>query len=245
MFSLSVSSTAWVIIGVIIILAAALWTWRRFLRRCEAECEVDWGSVWLNRFDGLNRLFCRRFHRLRYEPLQLPHHGGAVVVANHVSGLDPLLLMAASRRPLRFLIAREQYRRRWLTWLFAAGGCIPVDREERPERAFREALEALRRGEVIALFPHGTIHLDSDPPRRIKSGAIRLAVLSGSPIFPLRLEGIRGQGHTILSVIMRSRARIHSFPPIECDKAALARCADHISDILEGRAKITHATLSS
>lgn len=222
---------------------AVFWMWRRLLHHCEVANEVDWGNIWFNRLDGLNRMFCRRFHRLRYEPLPLPAHGSAVVVSNHVSGLDPLLLATASRRPLRFLIAREQYERRWLTWLFRAAGCIPVDREGRPERAFREALEALRKGEVIALFPHGAIHLESHPPRRIKSGAFRMATLSDSPLVPVRIEGVRGEGHTILAVVMRSRAQIYSFAPLQCDKAALENTRDQVSAILEGRARPPHTAL--
>ncbi|MGD2083234.1 MAG: 1-acyl-sn-glycerol-3-phosphate acyltransferase, partial [Chromatiales bacterium] len=72
---------------------------------------TDWGSGWLNLLDGVNRLFCRYYHRMNDVVLPLPAEGAAIVVANHVSGLDPLLLIAASRRPLRFLIAREQFER--------------------------------------------------------------------------------------------------------------------------------------
>ena len=108
------------------VLLAVFWRW--FIRTCEAANGADWGSRWLNRLDGLNRILCRRVHRLKHEPLKLPVSGGVLVASNHVSGLDPLLLIAASPRPLRFLIAREQYQRWWLRWLFRAVGCIPVER---------------------------------------------------------------------------------------------------------------------
>ncbi|MES9927954.1 MAG: 1-acyl-sn-glycerol-3-phosphate acyltransferase, partial [Candidatus Thiodiazotropha sp. 6PDIVS] len=68
-------------------------------RRCNAANQADWGSIGLNRLDGLNRLFCRYYHRLQPQVLPLPEQGGAVVVSNHISGLDPLLMIASSNRP--------------------------------------------------------------------------------------------------------------------------------------------------
>ena len=200
---------------------------------------ADWGHGWLNILDGINRLFCYKYHRLNTCQIKLPTSGCAIVAGNHVSGLDPLLLIAASPRPLRFLIAREQYERFGLRWLFRATGCIPVEREARPERAFREALRHLQRGEIIAIFPHGKIHLDSDPPRSIKAGVIKLAEMSGCYVYPARLEGIRGQGLTLLSVPLRSHATVTVFPPLYCDGE---NSRDHLQDLaayIEGRALST------
>ena len=211
-----------------------LWLLWMFLRRCEALSPADWGGPWRNRLVGLTVLFCRRFHRLPPDLLPLSAEGPVVVASNHVSGLDPLLLVAASPRPLRFLIAREEYERFGLTWLFRLAGCIPVDRSGRPERALREALRVLSNGEVIAVFPHGKIHLDSDPPRKLKGGAVRLAQRIGCPIQPLRVEGVRGEGHTLLAVLMRSRAWIRVFPPLDCRALPEQDCLQQLTQILQG-----------
>jgi 1-acyl-sn-glycerol-3-phosphate acyltransferase len=184
-------------------------------RRCREARGAQWGVAWLNWLDGFNRLFCRVYHRLPHIELPLPETGGAIVVSNHISGLDPMLMLASSSRPLRFLIAREQYERFGLQWLFRAVGCIPVDRENSPEKAMRQAIKALREGEVVALFPHGKIHLDRDPPRKIKAGAARLASLTGLPLVPLRISGVMGEGGVMLPVFMRGHARIKLFPVIE------------------------------
>lgn len=206
-------------------------TWRA-LRFFEFNKNADWGSPGLNRVAGLNRLFCHRYHRQSGDRITLPEKGGAIVVSNHVSGLDALLLVAACNRPLRFLIAKEQYQRFGLQWLYRRIGCIPVERETRPQVAFRAALQKLREGEVIALFPHGTIHLDSDPPRRLKAGAVKLARMSGCSIYPVRIDGIKGQGHTILSVPIRSHAWMKTGEPIGAtdmdEKQCLRQIAQHI-----------------
>lgn len=219
---------------ILIVFAVALvWLMRRGLRVLDREHVADWGGRWVNRIDGFNRLFCHRFHRLAADCLPLPEAGPALVVANHVSGLDPLLLCAASRRPLRFIIAAEQYHRFGLNWLFRAAGCIPVDRSGRPERAFREALRALAAGEVVALFPHGTIHLDSEPPRPLKRGVARLAQLAACPVYPVRLEGIRGEGQVVLAVFRRGRPRLTSHAPINCHRIGDDDCLRYISAYIE------------
>jgi len=210
-----------------------LWQLHRLFRACRSANRVDWRSGWVNLLDGLNRLFCYRYHRLNVTGLRLPRQGHAIVVANHISGLDPLLLVASARRPLRFLIAREEYERFGLTWLFRAMGCIPVDRERRPEQALRDALRALKRGEVVALFPHGGIHLDSDSPRKLKPGAARLAQLTGAMLVPQRISGIRGEGHVVRGVVLRGRAQITLFPPIVSDGKAIAQILDEISAIID------------
>ncbi|MCG8047990.1 MAG: 1-acyl-sn-glycerol-3-phosphate acyltransferase [Candidatus Thiodiazotropha endolucinida] len=198
-----------------ILLLAVVMTIAGLNRRCREAQRAEWGVAWLNWLDGFNRLFCHVYHRLPEIELRLPQTDGAIVVSNHISGLDPLLMLASSHRPLRFLIAREQYERFGLQWLFRAVGCIPVDRENSPEKAMRQAIKALRDGEIVALFPHGKIHLDSDPPRKIKAGAARLAALTGLPLVPLRITGVSGQGGVMMPVFMRGHAQIHPLPVIE------------------------------
>jgi 1-acyl-sn-glycerol-3-phosphate acyltransferase len=199
----------------------------------DREYRADWGNKWLNRIDGLNRLFCRRYHRLSAECLPLPEHGPAVLVANHTSGLDPFLLIAASRRPLRFLIAEEQYRRFGLQWLFRAAGCIPVDRKGRPERAFREALKALREGEVVALFPHGGIHLASDPPRPLKPGVARLSQLAGVPAYAACIDGVKGEGQVAGAVVRRSHARVTGAVTVPCHTLPTNECLAQLARLIE------------
>lgn len=216
--------------------AVLLWAlWRWILRRCEAANVADWGNPWLNRLDGLNRIFCRRFHRLEHEPIALPATGPALVVANHVSGLDPLLLFAASPRPLRFVIAREQYERWYLKWLFRMIGCIPVERERNPRAALKAAREALAAGEVVALFPQGRIHLDHEPPAPLKRGVVWLAEQSGAPIVPVRVDGVRAQGFTVPAVFVRSRARIRRYAPVQLADRPADQVLKELAELLTGR----------
>ena len=197
--------------------------------------KVDWGYRGVNIVDGLIRVLCYRFHNLQHNTITLPESGGALLVCNHVSGLDPLLMIAACQRPLRFLIAREEYERFGLHWLLKRVGCIPVDRSGRPEQALREALRVLQQGEVVAIFPHGKIHLDSDPPRRLKAGVIWLSQQTGIPIIPMRLSDVAGAGLTISAMFVRSKARLECFSAISCDGIESKDCLNKIAGYIEAK----------
>jgi 1-acyl-sn-glycerol-3-phosphate acyltransferase len=147
--------------------------------------------------------------------------------------LDPLLILASSRRPIRFLIAREQYERFGLNWLFRAVKCIPVDREKKPERALRSAIRSLQEGHVVAIFPHGKIYTPDDPPISIKPGVALLAQLSGVDILPMRISGVRGVGHVVRGVFMRSSAQINTFPKMNVDGLERKELLEELQQILE------------
>lgn len=184
------------------------------VRACRAANVADWGHPVLNVLDGLNRIFCRRYHRLRHDPVPLPEKGGALVVANHVSGVDPMLMLAAAPRPLRFMIAAEEYHRFGLKLLFRAIGCIPVERSTRPEKALRAAFRALEAGEVIAMFPEGGIRRPGSPPVPVKRGMLVLAARGAVPIVPMHIDGIAGAGLTVRAVFPRSHAVIRVGRPV-------------------------------
>lgn len=219
----------WFILSLVIIVLFALGG-RNLIRVCEAANEADWGGKWLNRLDGLNRLFCQRFHRLTTETISIPASGGVLMAANHCSGLDPLLLIASCRRPLRFMIAREQYDRWWICWLFEMLGMIPVERATKPQQSFYAALAAVEAGEVVAVFPHGGIHKIEDPFRP-KRGIAVLAGTTGAPIYPLRVSGVRAQGFTVIAVFIRSRARVKGYPPLYCKNGETKACLTQLSDL--------------
>jgi 1-acyl-sn-glycerol-3-phosphate acyltransferase len=99
--------------------------------------------------------------------------------------------------------------------LFKRLQLIPVRRSRDPQRALFAARRALEAGEVVALFPQGRMHRN-DEPVKFKRGVVLLAAITGAPIYPMRLEGIRGQGLTVGAVFVRSRARISAFAPVHC-----------------------------
>lgn len=123
---------------------------------------------------------------------RIPASGPVILASNHVSYLDPLTLAwVADRRGrrVRFLAKEELFAKPVLGWMLQAVHQIPVARGSREAAgALASAVDALRRGECVAVFPEGTISLDLEPMPG-KSGTARLARESGVPVVPVGLWG--------------------------------------------------------
>ncbi|MGQ0823642.1 MAG: lysophospholipid acyltransferase family protein [Actinomycetota bacterium] len=123
---------------------------------------------------------------------KISRDGPIILASNHISYLDPLTLAFVAnrqRRRLRFLAKAELFDRRGLGTLLRAAHQIPVQRGKGDAaHALDAALDALRRGECVAVFPEGTISLDLEPMIG-KSGTARLARAAGVPVTPVGLWG--------------------------------------------------------
>ncbi len=120
---------------------------------------------------------------------QVPVKGGAVIAGNHPSVLDGLLLLAVSPRPVRFLVAEDLYAHRYLNPFFRMLGCIPVYRTKTHNGdALRAAVAALEAGELLGIFPEGTIHYHGSM-QELKRGVALLALKTGAPVVPLAIRG--------------------------------------------------------
>ena len=125
----------------------------------------------------------------------VPQDGGVVVVVNHCSYFDPLsighFLVAGGHRTPRFLAKAGVFKQPTLGRLFKAAGQIPVYRESRDAAlAFRDAVAAVERGEVIVVYPEGTRTLDPGMwPMAGKTGAARIAMRTGAPVLPIAQWG--------------------------------------------------------
>jgi 1-acyl-sn-glycerol-3-phosphate acyltransferase len=129
--------------------------------------------------------------RFRVEGAEhLPRTGGAVLASNHVSYLDFIFVGLAarpSRRLARFMAKKEIFDHRIAGPLMRGMHHICVDRDA-GSGSYREALAALRSGEVVGVFPEATISR-SFTVKEIKSGAVRLAGAAGVPLVPMVVWG--------------------------------------------------------
>lgn len=116
--------------------------------------------------------------------------GGVIVATNHLSWFDPLVVSYAlwgADRPPRFLAKEAMFRVPGVGMIIRDAGQIPVYRETADAAsALRDGLTALDRGECVVVYPEGTITRDPALwPMSAKTGAVRMALLTGAPLFPM------------------------------------------------------------
>jgi 1-acyl-sn-glycerol-3-phosphate acyltransferase len=119
-----------------------------------------------------------------------PTSGGAVLVSNHLSYLDFAyagLAAVPSRRRVRFMAKDDVFRHKVSGPLMRSMHHIPVDRTA-GAASFREAVNALKSGEIVGVFPEATISRSFEL-KEFKSGAIRMAQAAGVPVLPMTIWG--------------------------------------------------------
>ncbi len=120
----------------------------------------------------------------------IPEEGPAIICANHISSRDPLMLASCERRPIAFMGKSELFTVKPLAWLLRKIGCFPVARGEADLSSVRTALNVLRSGDLLGIFPQGhrrTKKMTGEPP--MQTGIAMIALRSSSPVIPIRIEG--------------------------------------------------------
>lgn len=125
----------------------------------------------------------------------IPLQGAAILVCNHVSFVDAVLLMAASPRPVRFVMDHRIFAIPVLGWLFRLAKAIPIapqkDDPATYERAFAEARRVLEEGDLLAIFPEGGITRDGSLGE-FKGGVMKILATHPVPVVPLALTNLWG-----------------------------------------------------
>ena len=135
-------------------------------------------------------------YRLRVENLdQVPDEGPAVIVCNHISFVDPLIIMAACRRPIRFVMDHHIFRWPVLNFAFRTSKAIPIAGAKEDaammERAFEEVGKALDAGDLVGIFPEGKITGDGNI-NPFRPGITRILARNPVPVVPMALRGLWG-----------------------------------------------------
>lgn len=146
-----------------------------------------------SRVRWLAKLPSKRMWKFELEGFdQIPSDGPAILCSNHISFLDSAFLMLHAPRNISF-VGKSEYMDSWKTRrLFPALGMIPIDRSggEKSNAALAAAENVLHRGELFGIFPEGTRSRDGMLYKG-HTGAARLALKVGCPIFPVGVVGTR------------------------------------------------------
>lgn len=119
-----------------------------------------------------------------------------IYCANHRHAYDPLLLAVHVDRQIHFMAKKELFEKPVMRWALKNVGAFPVDRSRADVASIRTAVQYLKNGEPIGIFPEGTRHRESFGMGQIHDGAAWLALKSGAPIVPVFIDS-RGMFHKI------------------------------------------------
>jgi 1-acyl-sn-glycerol-3-phosphate acyltransferase len=141
----------------------------------------------------------------------IPTEGAAILVCNHVSFVDAVLLMAASPRPIRFIMDHRIFAIPVLGWMFKLAKAIPIaPQKEDPatyEAAFEQARRVLAEGDLLCIFPEGGITRDGQLAE-FKGGIMKILQTHPVPVVPLALQNLWG---SFFSRVEQGNAMVRPF----------------------------------
>jgi len=178
-------------------------------------------------------LLVHTFYRVDKEGLErIPEEGACVLVCNHVSYVDAVVIAACVRRPVRFVMDHRIFAIPLLSFIFRTMRTIPIAsaREDAAmkERAFAAVAEALRNGEAVGIFPEGRL-TDSGELNPFRPGIRQIIDATPVPVIPLALRGLWGSffSRSANGKAMRrwrgmfSRIALVAAPPVPPDEVTL------------------------
>lgn len=167
----------------------------------------------------------------------IPEEGAAIIVGNHTSPMDPMLLWSnhysAFRSPgmrvIGWMMAREYFEASpIISWISRAMQCIPVDRDGKDMQSVRQSLQRLKDGKLLGIFPEGGLN-EVDPDVRLRvgnTGATWLALKSGAPVIPVFIHDAPRSLSMVRCFLMRGKASLSYGEPIDLSRWQKRRLSD-------------------
>ncbi len=128
------------------------------------------------------------FLRLKTEGMDnIPTSGAVIIAPNHVSNWDPIVVGIAMRRPVYFMAKAPLFKYSFSNYVFRKLNAFPVKAEYADRQAIKSALQVLKEGKVLGIFPQGTRSKSGDA--KAQAGIVMIALKSGAPIIPVACLG--------------------------------------------------------
>ncbi|RDX35754.1 MFS transporter [Kangiella sp. HD9-110m-PIT-SAG07] len=176
----------------------------------------------------------------------VPEEGACIVVCNHVSYVDALIIGGTIRRPIRFVMYHKIFKVPVLSFIFRTAKAIPIaGHKENPEllnEAMYTIAEALEQGEVVCIFPEGKLTSDGDM-NEFKSGIERIIEKTPVPVVPMALQGLwhslfsRKKVNKFIDRLKRLRTKVHLVvdKPLSADEADKDRLYTIVKELRDGK----------
>lgn len=142
----------------------------------------------------IGRFILGPFFKWYYNPTiigkeNIPKEGAILIVGNHKHLYDQCLSIISTKRFIKYMAKREYFDNKKTRWFFKAVGCISVDRSVHDGKAKGEAIETLKNGGAIGLFPEGTRNKTQEFLLSFKFGAVSMAKKTDAYLVPFGITG--------------------------------------------------------
>jgi 1-acyl-sn-glycerol-3-phosphate acyltransferase len=222
---------------------------------------VNW-KVWF--LYQMTRIYCVVMFRWKARnTCTIPESGPAIIIANHTSPVDPILLWmrhcAAFEKPhlriIGYMMAREYFEVGGLVgWVCRVMESIPVARSGRDMGPARKALERLKAGQLLGVFPEGGINSKA-PDSQLRaggSGTAWLALKSGAPVIPVFIHGAPRSKSLVRCFFTPSRAELIYGQPVDLSEwldrkpsqETLQEVTDHLMESLASLGGLQHTPIA-
>ena len=238
------SSILWTLVAAFLIAAAIGFR--------AVTCEAGWRAWVCYQIAAVHRIFIARCSMKNDCPY--PETGPAIIVANHTSPVDPVLLwhshfaqfQTPRLRVIGFMMAKEFYQRRGIVnWVCRAMESIPVARSGQDMASIREALTRLESGQLLGVFPEGRLNTESPDERLLPggSGVAWLAIKSKALVIPVFIHNAPRGKSVVGSFFVRAHATLVYGSPIDLSgwhqgKTGHQELAEVTDTIMEALAKL-------
>jgi 1-acyl-sn-glycerol-3-phosphate acyltransferase len=236
LYASELSEHPWLVAFVVLLLAINLIIW---LARARQMTLSQFGLYLLN------LAFAKFWWRLRVtgEWPELFPNQGYIIIANHRSSIDPMLIQSSIARPLKWMIAREYTEVPIMGTLLRIIGVVPVNRDGSDRTAIRQAVAEIEAGSWIGIFPEGKINTTDEPLLDFHSGVALMAQRANCAVIPLWLSDAPFNGSVLGAIFIRCRTRLRIGKPIHAPTPSPRRSGRDRADELATFAAQLRATM--
>ena len=186
-------------------------------------------------------LLSHTMYRVTHRSLDnIPDEGAAVIVCNHITFVDALLLAGAVRRPIRFIMFKPIFDIPVLNFVFRTGRAIPIVGRREDERAYEAAFAEIRAGlaagDLLCIFPEGELTRDGEIAG-FRPGIERILAESQVPVVPMALKGLWGSFFSHAGGVFRnpsrfwSRVEIVAGQPVDGEQVTAQDLREFVADL--------------
>jgi len=150
----------------------------------------------------------------------IPRKQGAVLVSNHLSYLDPIVLGLTTPRKINYMAKEELFKNFLFRWVITKLGAFPVKRGRVDRLAYQKVLDLVKRDEIIAVFPEGT-RGRGEEIGTLQKGAVKLIFKTNLPVIPIIIKGTEKALPRGRKMIKLSKIKVYVGNPLKINKESI------------------------